>query len=502
MTPREAYSELLRRSRERSLLGSCLELLGWDELAAMPAGGVSFRGRQMSYLAGLLHRQLTDPVLGDLLSAAEGSDLTADPHGVTGANLRLWEWSYNRLRRVPHELVEELAEVTTISQQVWAEAREQNRFADFLPWLERVLALKQAEGDHLADGGDRYDALLEDYEPGVSSSELAELFGQLQSELRLLLAANSPAPPAEWERFSDQVFPLERQRQLSRVLAERVGFDLDGGRIDTAEHPFFSPVGPGDCRLTTHYAESDFRDGFFSLLHEIGHGLYEQGIEAEWHGTPLAEAPSLGLHESQSRLWENSVGRSPAFWLGFYPQVQAMFPVALAGVSWVEFVRSLNRFDPGPIRVRANRATYDLHILVRFELEQALISGRLRAADLPEAWNSLYQRHLHIAPPTDAAGCLQDGHWSAGQFGYFPTYTLGNLYAAQLMAAVRRDLPDLDADISAGDFAPLRDWLSRQVYSQGRRYSARELIARSTGQPPGVSPLVAAIRDAQSSCSE
>jgi carboxypeptidase Taq len=461
----------------------------------MPPGGVSFRGRQVSYLAGLIHRQLTDPFIGELLQRAEDSELVDDPHGITGTNLRVWRWQYDRLSRIPRELVEELAEVTTVSQQVWSEAREQDRFIDFLPWLERVLALKQTEADYLADGGDRYDALLEEYEPRAKAAELNALFEQLQSRLQPLLARAAPEPPAEWESFAGQAFPLDAQRRLSSLLAAYVGFDLDHGRIDTAAHPFFSPIGPGDCRITTHYSETDFRDGLFCLLHEIGHGLYEQGIDPEWHGSPLGESSSLGLHESQSRLWENGVGRSAAFWTGFYPRLLEHFPAALADVSEQQFVRSLNRFDPGPIRVRANRATYDLHILIRFQLERAMICGDLPPRELPGAWHALYHRYLGLAADNDADGCLQDGHWAAGQFGYFPTYTLGNVYAAQLLQAARRDLPDLDRDFAGGDFRPLRGWLHTNLYTQGQRYSARELVARATGGPPTVDPLVDALRE-------
>jgi carboxypeptidase Taq len=495
MTPRDAYAELLRRSRERALLASCLELLSWDELTFLPPGGVAFRGRQMAYMAGLLHAAATDPLLGELLDCAARSDLTADPHSATAVNLRQWRWHYDRHCRVPRSLVEELADVTTIAQQVWAEARQRDRFDEFLPWLERVTALKRSQGACLAAGGDPYDALLEDFEPGVTSAQLTELFAQLQRELTPLLAMFRNRPGEEDGPLRGP-FPIDRQHRLACRVAEQLGFDFHRGRIDTTTHPFFSPVGPGDCRITTRYCESDFREGFFAVLHEVGHGLYEQGIDPELHGTPLGEAPSLGLHESQSRLWENGVGRSRSFWEYFYPEVQGAFPEALADVSLTDLVRSLNRVQPGLNRVRADRVTYDLHILVRFELEQALIRGELAPADLPGVWRDRYHDALGIAPDNDAEGCLQDGHWSAGQFGYFPTYTLGNIYAAQLLEAARRDLPSLDADFASGDFHPLREWLHRQVYSRGQKYTAVELIKRVTGRPPHVAPLVRALQTA------
>ncbi len=475
------------------MLASCLELLSWDELTFLPPGGVAFRGRQMAHLAGMLHAAATDPVLGELLDCASRSDLTADPHSATAINLRQWRWSYDRRRRVPRSLVEELADVTTIAQQVWAEAWQRDRYEEFLPWLERLVALKRAEGSCLAQGGDPYDALLEDYEPGMTSAQLADLFGELQSELKSLLAL-----AGDRRRKSDGglqgSFPIDRQHALACRVAEQLGFDFHRGRVDTTTHPFFSPVGPGDCRITTRYSETDFREGFFALLHEIGHGLYEQGMDPEWYGTPLGEAPSLGLHESQSRLWENGVGRSPAFWQYFYPEVQRAFPEALRNVSREELVVSLHRVQPGVNRVRADRVTYDLHVLARFELEQALIRGELAPAELPDAWRNRYRELLGVVPRNDAEGCLQDGHWSAGQFGYFPTYTLGNIYAAQLLEAARRELPSLDAAFACGDFHPLREWLQRHVYSRGQKDTAVELIERVTGQPPHVAPLVRALQ--------
>lgn len=496
MTPRDAYAELLRRSRERALLASCLELLSWDELTFLPPGGVAFRGQQMAYLAGRLHAAATDPLLGELLDCAARSPLTANPHSATAVNLRQWRWHYDRQCRVPRALIEELADVTTTAQQAWAEARQRDRFEEFLPWLERIVALKRSQGECLAAGGDPYDALLEDYEPGVTSAQLAHLFDELQCALKPLLAAARHSPGEEDGWAPRGPFPIERQHRLACRVAEQLGFDFHRGRIDTTTHPFFSPVGPGDCRITTRYAESDFREGLFALLHEVGHGLYEQGIDPELHGTPLGEAPSLGLHESQSRLWENGVGRSLPFWQYFYPEVQRAFPEALGDVSLTELVRSLNRVQPGFNRVRADRATYDLHILVRFELEQALIRGDLAPADLPGVWRERYQDCLGLAPDSDAEGCLQDGHWSAGQFGYFPTYTLGNLYAAQLLEAARKDLPGLEAAFASGDFRPLREWLQRHIYSRGQKYTAVELIERVTGRPPEVAPLVRALQAA------
>ncbi len=495
MKPQPAYAELLRRSRERALLASCIELLGWDELTHMPRGGVENRGRQMAYLAGLLHDASTDPRLGECLAAVEDSPLVSDAGSVAAVNVRRWRWSFDRLSRLPREMIEEEATVTTTAQQEWAAARQNNDFAQFQPWLERVLHLKRAEADCLRSGGPAYDALLEEYEPGATAAQLAVLFAELRRELTDLLATIRPNrrrrnPAAVLHRD----YPIDRQRILGEGIAAAIGFDLDRGRIDTTTHPFFSPIGPGDCRITTRYSSSDFSEALFSMLHELGHGLYEQGLDPEHAGTPFGEAPSLGLHESQSRLWENAIGRSRPFWEHFYPRVRELFHDSLGRATLDEFYLAINHVQPGFNRVRADEATYDLHVMVRFDLEQALLADDLRPADLPAAWNEKYREYLGIVPPDDAEGCLQDGHWSSGQFGYFPTYTLGNVYAAQIFAAAQRALPALDDQIRAGDFAPLRDWLQSTLYREGARYSAPDLVQRVSGEAPNCAALINALR--------
>lgn len=492
MRPQAAYDELLRRSRERALLSSCLELLSWDELTYMPRGGVAHRGRQMAFLAGLLHDAATDPQLGELLSTGEGHQDAQDARSNVAVNLRRWRWSYERLSRLPRTLVAELADVTTTAQQVWAEARHADDFGLFQPWLERVLRLKRGEAECLCDNGRLYDALLQDYEPGSSAEQIAALFAELRPALTAILdrSRSRTKRPA----FLRREFPIDRQRILTETVAAALGFDFERGRIDTTEHPFFSPIGPGDCRLTTRYTSTDFCEAFFAMLHELGHGLYEQGLDPELAGTPAGEAPSLGLHESQSRLWENEVGRSSAFWRCFYPRVQNLFHDVLHDVEQDEFLVAINFVEPGINRVRADPVTYDLHVMLRFDLEQALLTGDLRPSDLPEAWRSGSLEYLGVAPETDADGCLQDGHWGAGQIGYFPTYTLGNVYAAQLMETARIELRELDRRIGSGEFGLLRDWLQARVYTLGQRITAAELVTEVTGRPPECGALVAGLQ--------
>ncbi|HYV35082.1 MAG TPA: carboxypeptidase M32, partial [Gemmataceae bacterium] len=288
--------------------------------------------------------------------------------------------------------------------------------------------------------------------------------------------------------------PLQRQRSFAQQVAAAVGFDFSRGRLDSTTHPFFAAIGPGDCRITTRYSLNRFGEAFFATLHEVGHGLYEQGLPAEHYGTPLGEAASLGLHESQARLWENAVGRSRGFWQHFYPAAQQAFPGALRNVGLEDFHLALHHVAPTCNRVRADEVTYNFHIAIRFELERALITGDLPPADLPAAWNERYQRDLGIVPPDDAEGCLQDGHWAAGLFGYFPTYTIGNLMAAQLMTQAHEDLGDLEEPFSRGDFGGLLEWLRRHVHEQGARLPAGELIKRVTGAGPQCRSLVHALR--------
>jgi carboxypeptidase Taq len=494
MTVENAYAELLRWSRQTALLGSCAELLGWDEETYMPAGGVEHRGRQMALLAGLQHERATDPRLGDWLAEVEGSPLVADADSPEAVNVRLWRRAYGRSCKLPRVLVEEIARVTATAQQQWAIALRRSDFKLYLPWLDKVVNLKRREAESYGWDTEAYDALLEEYEPGARAAGLARTLEELRDELRPLLDAilgSSRRPDAT---LLTRRYPVERQRTFAQCVAAAVGFDFQCGRLDSTTHPFFSSVGPGDCRITTRYALNRFGDAFFATLHEVGHGLYEQGLAPEHYGTPLGEAPSLGLHESQARLWENTVGRSLAFWRHFFPLAQQAFPATLRGVALDDFHFAVHHVAPSLNRVRADEVTYNLHIGIRFELERALVNGELQAADLPAAWTEAYRKVLGVTPADDAEGCLQDGHWSAGLLGYFPTYAIGNIFAAQLFARAREDLGDVDAQFARGEFAGLLGWLRDKVHRQGSRWPARDLVQRITGSPPSARPLVQALR--------
>jgi carboxypeptidase Taq len=494
MTPQAAYEELLRRARFEALLESCQALLGWDELTFMPPGGVTARANQLAYLAGLHHEQATDRRIGELLAAVEGSALTTDPVSAAAVNVRELRRTYDRLVRLPRTLVEEQAKLAPLAQQQWATSRQEADFVSFAPWLEKIIALQRQEAECLGYEQSPYDALLENYEPGARAADIARLFTALRAELSPLLAAIAGSRRRRKHAILKRNYPIERQHAFAVEVAVALGFDFQRGRVDTAVHPFSTNVAPGDCRIAIRYSANYFSDAFFALLHEVGHGLYEQGLDPDHEGTPLGSLSSLALHESQSRLWENLVGRSLPFWKYFFPRARQAFPEALGKVPLGDFYLAVNHVEASCNRVQADEITYNFHILVRFELEQALIRGDLAIADLPGAWNEAYKKTLGVTVPSDAEGCLQDGHWSEGLIGYFPTYTLGNLFAAQLFARARADLGNLETTFSKGDFGGLLDWLRDKVHRQGSRYAAPLLIEKVTGGAPDHRPLVEALK--------
>lgn len=482
-----AYRELIARAKEIALISSCALLLGWDEETNLPRGGARHRGEQQALLAGLEHYRAIDPHLGELLAECDASLPEGRP--IEAANLKELRRRYERATRLPRSLVEALARTATLSQDAWLAAKEARRFGDFAPWLEQVVALKREEAQALSAGGELYDALLGHYEPNARWAELAPLFEALDQALGPLLSAGLAASGQESISLQRN-FPFDRQRAFSVEVAERLGFNLSQGRIDTAAHPSTMLIGPGDCRITTWFRKDDLLDGFYSTLHEVGHGLYDQGLDPEAFGTPAGEAASLGLHESQSRLFENLIGRSRGFWTYFYPRAKTMFAPVLDDLQLDGFLSAIQRVAPGPIRFRADEITYNVHILIRVELERALLEGRLEARDLPAAWREAYRTRLGIVPADDAEGCLQDGHWASAMFGYFPTYTIGNLIAAQLYQAARRDLGNLDQLFAKGEFLPLVEWLRDRIHRHGFARTPADLVQAATGHPLSHEALV------------
>jgi carboxypeptidase Taq len=448
----------------------------------------------MALLAGLVHERTTDPRVADLLAEVDGSTLTSEPLSPEAVNIREIRRVYQRLTRLPRSLVEETARITSLAQAEWEIARRQPDFSRFQPWLEKVVALKRTEAGLLGYKDLPYDALLEEYEPGTTSADLSRLFAALQIELAPLAHAIADASRTPKAEVLQGEFPLDQQRMFGKAVAAAVGFDFQHGRLDTAVHPFCCAIGPNDCRITTRFRHNDFSEAFFGILHEAGHGLYLQGLDPQHFGTPMGEIASVGVHESQARLWENTIGRSLPFWRYFFPKACQFFPAMLRHVTLDDFYQAVNRVQPSLIRVGADEVTYNLHILVRFDLEKALIAGDLHSADVPEAWSDAYRRYFGISPNNDAEGCLQDGHWSSGLIGYFPTYTLGNLMAAQLFVRATAALGDLDGEFSRGQFARFLGWLRDNVHRHGKCFPAPRLLEHVTGSPLDHRPLVQTLR--------
>jgi carboxypeptidase Taq len=480
-----AYESLLQRSREIAIYNSAASQLSWDQETYMPPKAGAYRAEQLSALAGLTHRLGTAPEVGDWLKACEdGLPPCPDEEetAMRAANVREWRRDHDRATKLPARLVEEFARTTSLSRDAWATARRESNFAAFAPWLEKILALNREQAECWGYVTSPYDALLEGYEPGARAADLAPVFADLQKQLTPLLPALEKITGAVDPARLEGDYPVDAQRALNKEIAEEIGFDFEAGRIDTTVHPFCTETGPRDCRLTTRYSVKDFTSSLSGTMHEAGHGLYTQGLDPAAYGTPMGTFVSLGIHESQSRLWENQVGRSRGFWRQWYPRVKKIFP-ALETLPLDEFLLLVNRVKPTHIRVEADEATYNLHIILRFEIEQRLVAGELSVADLPVAWNARFEQIFQIPVPDDARGCLQDTHWAIGLMGYFPTYTLGNLNAAQLYSAALKQDPEIDAEMSAGKYGRLLAWMREKIHRHGRRYSPTELMQRATGEP-------------------
>jgi carboxypeptidase Taq len=482
MTTQSAYEELLTRMKELTLLGNTAGVLGWDQEVYMPGAGGPYRADQLSLLAGMCHQKFTDPKVGELIDQALTSP--GDPLGDKAVNLREWKRSYERSKKLPQSLVEEMARVTSNAQVEWVEARKAKDFKRFQPWLEKIIALTQQQAECYGYEKNPYDALLEDYEPGLTSERLDQLFPPLKKRLAGLVAKITSAQKQPDLSILKRACPILLQQAFCRRLAEAIGFDFDRGRIDISAHPFTTGLGPGDTRITTRFEETNFENSFFSTLHEGGHGLYDQGLPSDDHyGTPRASAVSLGIHESQSRLWENLVGRGLPFWKFAFPELKKAFPGVFDDLSLENFYFAINHSAPSFIRTESDEVTYNLHVALRYDIEVALITGKLKAADVPAAWNQAMKESLGVTPPDDSKGCLQDVHWSHGSFGYFPTYTLGNLYSAQFFAAASKDAGPFEAKFEKGDFSPLKKWLNKNIHAEGQKYLAGELCEKVTGQP-------------------
>jgi len=477
-----AYQDLMAFQRDTEALGQIAGRLGWDQETVMPRGSAGQRGEEVAAIEGVLHARRMDPRIGDWLAAIDPAALDA----VGQANLRHIARRFARTSRVPAALASELARVTSLSQGVWAEARRSEDFDSFAPTLNRVVDLKREEAAALAEGGDLYDALLDDYEPGMTGAEVEALFAALRPRLVALREAvlGAPRQPAPL----DAAFDEGSQIALAHEMARAFGYDFTRGRIDTAVHPFSSGSGD-DVRITTRTAPRDPFNCIYSTIHEVGHASYEQAIHGDHRLTPLGQGVSLGVHESQSRIYENQLGRSRGFTRFLFERMKAQF--GDFGVSGPEaFYRTVNRVSPGFIRTEADEVHYNLHILMRFDLERAIVAGDLQIADLPGAWNDRFLADFGVPVDRLSNGCLQDVHWSVGLMGYFPTYTLGNVYAGCLLQALTADIPDLEQHLSRGDTGGATGWLRDRLQRHGGLRPPRETVAHACGFEPGVAPLL------------
>ena len=483
------YDRYREHMAEIRALNSAQGLLSWDQETYMPPDGLTARAEARAVLSGLVHDRTVSGELGDLLS--ELADAGLDE--TRAANVRETIRDRDRAVKVPRELVTELARVTTLAQQAWARARENDDWPLFSPLMTEVLELRRRQAEALGYASEPYDALLEEFEPGAVTVEVAAVFADLREQLVPLVAAIGETDPRD-DALLRKNCPEPGQNILSRDVLKAMGFDFRAGRLDRSAHPFTTGVGARDVRLTTHFDERDLAKALYSTIHEGGHGLYEQGLPLEEAGLPLGEAVSLGIHESQSRLWENQVGRGPAFVGWLLPKLQGLFPGVFDDVDADDVYRAVNVVRPSPIRIEADEVTYNLHIILRMELERALLRGDIAVDDLPGLWNERMDAYLGLTPRNDAEGVLQDIHWSFGLFGYFPTYALGNIYSAQLYAAAQADLPDLEDGIGRGELTPLLDWMRAHVHAHGRRYPAGELCRRATGHDLDSRPFVDYLR--------
>jgi len=477
----DALTELRERLAEIADLSAAGSLLGWDQQTMMPERAAPQRAEQLGTLGKIVHERFTDDAIGRLLDAAEPQVAGEDAPPADAALVRVTRRDWEKARRVPSELAAELARAGALGHQAWVVARERSDFAAFLPFLRRNVELKLRYVDCFEGFEHPYDVLLDDYEEGMTSAEVDALFTELRAGLVPLIAAIAERADAVSDAPLHGDFAVDGQRELVRRVLGRLGWRADGWRLDEAAHPFATSFGPGDVRLTTRYDAAYVGMALYGAIHEFGHGLYESQVDPSLARGPLGEGVSLGVHESQSRLWENVVGRGRPFAGWLHGELREVFPSRFAGVSAEDFYRAVNKVQPSLIRVEADEATYGLHIILRFELERAMIAGAVALEDLPEAWNARMQQYLGVEVPDDARGVLQDTHWAIGAIGYFSTYALGNLISAQLWERVREDLPDLDEHLERGEFTPLRDWLRDRLHRHGRKLTPGETLERAAG---------------------
>ena len=482
-TVSESLDALKSRLGDVVTLQNVLALVDWDQQTQMPSGAANAKARHLELLSKLEHEMKTDDETGSLIASAEKEVTNASYDSFDGSFVRVARRDYDRARKLPTDLVAEMSRVQTIAHEHWVKARQDNDFAAFVPSLTKILELKQREIECKGYKDHPYDALLDNFEIGLTAADVDAMFSELRVELVPLVKAITERGNVIDDSALHQDFPEDKQRAFAEMVVSKYGFDFTRGRQDKAVHPFCTSFSRDDVRITTRFDPKWLSPALFGTLHEAGHGMYEQGSDPSLEGTILNGGASLGVHESQSRLWENVIGRSYPFWTHFYPKLQETFPAQLGSVSLDSFYRAINKVEPSFIRVEADEATYNLHIMIRFELERDLIGGKLAIKDLPEAWNAKSKAYLGIVPPTNALGVLQDIHWSFGGLGYFPTYSMGNLLSVQLYDAAVKAHPAIPEEIADGEFSTLLGWMHTNIHQHGSKYEPKELIVKATGEP-------------------
>lgn len=487
----QAYTDLLEQFNDIYQLGIVAELLHWDQEVMMPKGSAEQRAEQTASLHKVIHQKTVSQQVKELLGQLEETQEKLGP--LEQANLREAARTYKRAAQVPEKLVAALAKHEVLATEAWLAARKEKDYKLFQPSFETMLQLKRELADHIRGERSRYDALLDEYEPDETSANVSAQFAALRPHLvELLDKIKGSDKPTNPDALKGD-FPAQKQKAYCRKIIEEMGFSFQEGRLDVSTHPFCSGGG-SDVRITTRYTTDSIDGALFGCMHETGHGLYEQGLDKKRLGTPAGTFASLGLHESQSRYWENVIGRSYAFWEHYYPSLQETFPAPFQSLPLDEYWRHINHVTPSFIRTESDEVTYNLHIILRFELELELIDGKIETKDLPEVWNDRFERDFGIRPADDTEGCLQDIHWAAGLFGYFPTYSIGNLYSGQLAETIREALP-VDELLRKGELLPIREWLREHVHAPGRTQLARNLITSVTGKAPTEAPFVAYLNE-------
>ena len=493
-SPPDLMADLKRRLLEISDIGAAGSLLDWDQSTHMPTGGAQARGRQGALLRRLAHEQMVDPALGHLLDALAPHTESLDPDSDDACLVRVARRDFEKAIKVPAEHVARANALGSASYDVWTRARPANDFAAVRPYLEQTLDLTREYASFFAPYDHIADPLIDDADEGMTTKTIRDLFANLRNELVPMVRGISEQPPTD-DRCLHSVFDEDDQLDFGLMVAERLGYDLKRGRLDETHHPFCMKCSLGDVRITTRVVKNDIGQALFSTLHEAGHAMYEQGVDAALEGTPLGRGASAGVHESQSRLWENVVARSPGFWRHYYPQLQRMFPGQLGRVPLDTFYRAINKVERSLIRTDADEVTYNLHVMLRFDLELKMLEGTLEVKDLPEAWREGMRSDLGIMPPDDRNGCMQDVHWYYGSIGGgFQSYTIGNILSAQFYNAALKAHPGIPGDIAAGKFGTLLGWLRQNVYRHGRKFAPDELVQRATGSPMTMEPYLTYLR--------